>query len=420
MLALADCNNFYVSCERVFNPKLCDRPVVVLSNNDGCVVSRSPEAKALGVKMGIPVFKIRSLIQQHDIQVLSSNYALYGDFSHRVMTALAQFVPEVEIYSVDEAFLDVSGFDRRDLSHYGKTIRTKVMQWTGIPISIGIAPTKVLAKIANHAAKRSPHRNGIFNVSTYAEPDTLLQSINVSDIWGIGKRYAKWLRDRHINTALAFRDANKSLIRKKMGVVGARLQLELRGVSCLPLDLCPSPKRETCVSRSFGRAVTSLDELKEAIALYASLVAEKLRQQRQVTPLLHVFARTSVHDRNPYDNAVTLSLPMATNTTPELLHYALRGMDIIYQPGYRYRKAGAIAMGLISEASVQGELWVPPRNRDRDRDLMTAIDTLNRRFGAGTIGYAATGVSRPWHMQCEKRSPRFTTQWDELPVVAAQ
>ncbi|MEO0851969.1 MAG: Y-family DNA polymerase, partial [Cyanobacteria bacterium J06648_11] len=386
---------------------------------DGCVVARSPEVKAIGIPMGAPAFKIRHQIERHDIKVFSSNYALYGDMSHRVMTALAEFAPEVEVYSIDEAFLNLSGMGDRDVVGHVLEMREKVLRWTGIPVSLGLARTKVLTKIATRVAKRCPQWQGVFNLSNSPDADDILAGTDVSDVWGIGRRYAAWLRDHNITTALHLRDAREGLVRKKMGVVGARLQMELRGVSCLPLELYPSPKKETCVSRSFGQVVTSLEELKEAIALRTTRLGEKLRSQRQSATLLQVFARTSAFDEKPYSNAATLTLPMATNYTPELLRHALRGTEAIFEKGYRYKKAGVIAMGLLPESIEQGHLFEPPRDRQRDRELMSVVDSLNRRFGSGTVGFAASGVARPWQMRCERRSRRFTTRWDELPLARA-
>lgn len=420
MLALADCDQFYVSCERAFNPKLRDRPVVVLSNNDGCIVARSPEVKALGIPMGAPLFEIDHLVDRHDIQVFSSNYALYGDMSHRVMTALAQFAPEVEIYSIDEAFLDLSELGDRDLVERASTLRETVLKWTGIPISLGLAPTKVLAKIATRLAKRSPQWQGVFNLAISSDADDILAATDVADVWGIGRKYAAWLHARGVTSALHLRDASEGLIRQKLGVVGARLQLELRGISCLPLELCPPAKQETCVSRSFGRVVSSLPELKEALALRTTRLGEKLRAQRQAATSLQVFARTSAFDENPYSNAVTVTLPTATNHTPALLGHALRGTEAIFQAGYRFKKAGVIAMGLLPETIEQGHLFEPPRDRQRDRELMSVVDSLNRRFGSGTVGFAASGMKRPWQMRCSWRSRRFTTRWDELQRVTAR
>ncbi|ERN41697.1 nucleotidyltransferase/DNA polymerase involved in DNA repair [Rubidibacter lacunae KORDI 51-2] len=409
MLALVDCNNFYVSCERVFDPRLARRPVVVLSNNDGCIVARSPEVKALGIAMGTPFFKVRALVRQHDIAVLSSNYALYGDMSARVMTVLEDCAPQVEVYSIDEAFLNFAGFARHNLAAYGQWVRARVRQWTGIPVSIGIAPTKVLAKLANRVAKRS-----LEGVCVLEGNDELLEATAVEDIWGIAKRWGKRLRSRGIRTALELRDAPEAVVRKEMGVIGVRLQLELRGIPCLSLELVPPPKRETCVSRSFGRPVTELAELREAIAAYASRLGEKLRRQQQATETLLVFTRARPHGSK--GSSVVLSLPMASNHTPTLLHYANRGIAALFRPGSTYVKAGVVAHGLVTESRVQGDLFVAAEG-ERDRDLMQVLDEINRRWGRGTIGFAAAGVQQQWRMKAGRRSPRYTTSWADLPIA---
>ncbi|KGF73849.1 SOS mutagenesis and repair protein UmuC [Neosynechococcus sphagnicola sy1] len=415
MFALVDCNNFYVSCERVFNPKLWGQPVVVLSNNDGCVVARSPEAKALGIKMGVPVFQIQPLIQKHQIQVFSSNYALYGDMSQRVMMLLEQFAPEMEIYSIDEAFLDLP-FRHRDLTAYGQEIRRKILQWTGIPVSVGIGCTKSLAKIANRVAKKSSTANGVFDISSCSDPDEVLAATEVEDIWGIGRRYSKWLRSVGIETAFQLRDSDPALIRQKMGVVGIRLLQELQGESCLPLDLCPMPKQETCVSRSFGRPIETLPELKEAIALYTSKAAEKLRRQQQAATILMVFARTSLFQEHPYSNSTTLTLPVVTNLTPELLGFALQGAEVVYCPGQRYKKAGVMMMGLVPEHQRQMGLF-DSLDRERHQKLMQVIDRLNNQMGAGTLQYGAVGLKTAWRLQANRRSPQYTTRWQDLPLI---
>ena len=277
LFALADCNNFYASCERVFNPKLAGRPAIVLSNNDGCVVARSNEAKALGIAMGVPAFQIRHLIRKHDVQVFSSNYALYGDLSQRVMETLQQFSPEVEVYSIDEAFLNLSGFTNINLTDYGRRIRATVKQWTGIPVSVGIAETKTLAKIANHVAKRTEGTDGVFDFTAWPDRDSVLARVLVEEVWGIGPNYARLLTQHGITTALGLRDADDHWIQKQMGVVGLRTVHELRGISCLPLEQCPPPKQGITCSRSFGRPVTTLAEMREAVAAYTARAAEKLR-----------------------------------------------------------------------------------------------------------------------------------------------
>ena len=417
MLALIDANNFYVSCERVFAPRLENRPTLVLSNNDGCVVARSPEVKALGIKMGEPVFKLKETIAAHDIQVFSSNYCLYGSMSARVMAAIAEFSPEVEVYSVDEAFADLSGFGDRDLTAYCQTLRGCVKQWTGIPVSVGIGATKVQAKIANRLGKKSA--TGVFNFATQADPDAILQAIAVGDIWGIGSRYGRWLRARGIETALQFRDAPEWLVRSKLGVVGVRLQLELRGVPCLPLELAPQPKRQTCVSRSFGKPITAQQPFEEAIAAYTARLAAKLRRQRQAAVALQVFATTGRHVPDPRWQAATVTLSEASNYTPVLLHHAREIARQLFTPGLAYKKAGAIAVVLVPETVIQGNLLEPDRDWQRDRQLMAVMDGINAKFGRGTVRFAAEGLQQTWQMKSLRRSPRFTTRWDELAIARA-
>ncbi len=415
-IALVDCNNFYVSCERVFQPKLQQQPVVVLSNNDGCVVARSPEVKALGITMGTPLFKIRPLVDKHQIQLFSSNYALYGDMSRRVMQTLAQFTPEIEIYSIDEAFLDLSHIPDPELEAYCQEIRATVQCWTGIPVSIGIGESKVLAKIANKKAKRS--ESGIFNLCALPDPDELLGQLQVEDIWGIGRKWSQRLRGIHINTALELKQARPELIRQKLGVVGQRIALELRGACCLPLEQCPQPKQSLTVSRTFGRAIEDLTELKEAVATYLSRALEKLRRGEQVAQILTVFAmKNRFDDQDPYRSG-SVSLLVATDDTSELLPLGLRLTEELFELGSRYKKAGVMLFGLGAAAQIQGGFW-DERDRERARQLMRCLDQINRELGSETIRYAATGIQRDWETKARYRSPRYTTQWSEIPVVRA-
>ncbi|MFQ4139183.1 Y-family DNA polymerase [Nodosilinea sp. PGN35] len=427
MIALTDANNFYVSCERVFNPKLEGKPVVVLSNNDACVVARSNEVKALGVKMGTPLFELRwsetgpggpSLIQQHQIQVFSSNYALYGDLSRRVMAVLGQFSPEVEVYSIDEAFLGLAGQAHEIVAHH---MRLMVKQWTGIPVSVGVATTKTLAKIANHQAKQQG------GVCVLFEPAPVLAQLPVSDVWGIGRRLTQRLEAHGITTALHLQQADLALIRQLLGIVGVRTVLELRGVACLPLELCPQPRKSCCVSRGFGRPVASLAELKQAIASYGSTAAAKLRRDGRVAQSLQVFITTNrFRPQEPqYANSETLVLPYPTHDTLTIVQAALGAAERLYQPGYSYQKAGVLLMELSDGAICQGSLFGDETKRERAGRLMVAVDSLNRRFGAGTVRWAAAGLQQEWKMRAEWRwqsrseraSPRFTTRWDELVVV---
>ena len=414
-VALVDCNNFYASCEAEFQPQISGLAVVVLSNNDGCVVARSPEAKKLGIKMGEPLFKIRDLIQQNSVQVFSSNYSLYGDMSQRVMTSLSEFTPELEIYSIDEAFLDLSGFEWKDLSEYGQEIRSAVRQWTGITVSIGIAPTKTLSKVANSVAKKS--LSGICDLAQFGAED-ILASMDVADVWGIGRRHSKSLRTHGIETALQLRDADPTWAKRIYSVVMQRTILELRGYSCIPVELAPPSRQSITVSRSFSRPVIELCELKEAVVTHLSRAAEKLRLYHLTANVLQVFAHTSRFRENYYSNGVTVSLPVATQDTAELLFYALQGAERIYRPGLLFSKAGVLLLELQPETVVQGHLF-EQRDSERSKALMTTLDSLNQRFGARTVQYAAAGLQKGWSMKQEKRSKRWTTRWDELLVVKA-
>lgn len=419
LFALVDANNFYVSCERVFDPKLEGKPVVVLSNNDGIVVARSNEAKALGIGMGVPEFQIRDLIRRHDVQVFSSNYVLYGDMSQRVMETLAQFTPNLEVYSIDEAFLSMSGFASRDLTEYGHTIRTKMKQWTGIPVSIGIAETKTLAKVAARVAKRSKDTASVFDLTAAADRESLLAALPVGDVWGIGPNWAQLLKRHGITTALALRDADVHWVRRTMGVVGERLVRELRGVSCLPLEDCPPSKQGITVSRSFGRPVTSLPEMREAVATYIARAAEKLRGEGLAVNVLTVFLTTNTFKDEPqYSNAVTIKLPISTDSTSDLLRYALPGVERIFRDGYRYKKAGVMLTALVPASQVQGHLF-DQQDRERSGRLMRVLDRLNDRIGARTLRYAAEGMTQCWKAKFERRSPAYTTNWQDLPVAKA-
>ena len=413
--ALVDCNNFYVSCERVFQPHLNGKPVVVLSNNDGCVVARSPEVKALGVKMGVPLFKIRELVNRHQIQVFSSNYTLYGDLSQRVMVSLKQFSPLVEIYSIDEAFLGLTANQSHEA--YGAAIRQAIKQWVGIPVSLGIAPTKVLAKVAIEVAKQST--TGVTQLSTADAADEILATMPIRDIWGIGQKLEQWFTARGIFTALQFKQASPALVRKKMGVVGLRLLQELQGVSCLPLELLPNPKQETCVSRSFAQPVTTLEDLQTAISFFVSRAAEKLRRQGQTTAVMIIFARTSFFIEQPISISQTVTLPTPSNYTPELLTLAKAALKHVFRPLYPYKKAGVIMTGLQSEKVMQGNLFEAPKSLERHQQLMAVVDQLNHQFGRDTLSFGIVGQQQQWRMKSDRRSPRFTTAWDELPEVQA-
>jgi DNA polymerase V len=414
-IALIDCENFYVSCERVFDPSLQGVPVVVLSNNDGCIIARSNDVKALGVQNGGPYFKWRRLLARHGTRVLSSNYALYGDMSRRVMQVLRQMAPEVEEYSVDEAFMHLAG--GRDAEEQAREARRLLRRWTGLPTRVGIGETKTLAKIASGFAKKHPEYDGVFDLTRRRDVDDLLSLVHGAEVWGIGPARAKLLLSRGIETARQLRDAPDAWVRQRLTIVGLRTVYELRGISCLPLEDVQPVKKGIMTSRSFGEPVTALGPIKEAVAAYATRAAEKLRRQGSVCRTLTVFVTTKSFGRGPhYSNSYAVTFPESTAYTPSLIRYAHRGLERIYRAGYRYRKAGVILTGIQPEEAVQRDLFAR-RDHARDQALMAAVDAVNDRWGRNAVFFAASGVRRPWAMHQGQRSPRYTTRWDELPVV---
>jgi DNA polymerase V len=410
--ALVDCNNFYVSCERVFNPKLEGKPVLVLSNNDGCVVARSNESKQLGIAMGVPVFKIKDLIRKHNIQVWSSNYTLYGDLSYRVQSLLEEFSPKVEVYSIDECFVDFAGKDVDDALQ----LKAIIKQWTGLPVAIGIGPTKTLAKVANRIAKRSGQ--GVFALACDQQLEQILETIAVGDIWGIGHRLAERLQQVNITQARQLRDADDRLIKKLLGVVGLRTVLELRGFSCLPLELAPRSRQSCVVSRSFARPVETLLELKEAVATFAARAAYKIRQEGLAAQVLSVFVSSSRFKEPIYRNQGSFALPIATHDTQELITYALVLTEALYRKGVLFAKAGVLLSDLISDNQIQPYLF-DTKDRERAARLMEIVDRLNTKMGRNTIWHGAEGIHQNWNTKATNVSPCWTTQWSALPVVKA-
>ncbi|WP_242928353.1 Y-family DNA polymerase [Pontibacter vulgaris] len=420
LFALVDCNNFYASCERVFNPKLEGQPIVVLSNNDGCIIARSNEAKALGIPMGEPAFKAKDVIEQHGVHVFSSNYTLYGDMSARVMQTLAQFTPNLEVYSIDEAFLDLGNFYGRDLNQYAQEMRETVRAWTGIPVSVGVAPTKTLAKLANRLSKKSKKAAGVLVLTDERHIEEALRRTEVGDVWGIGRRYAQKLAGFGIHTALDLRNAPDTFIKKHMTVVGLRTVRELRGEPCQDLELEAPNKQNICTSRSFGRPITGLSELQEATANYASRCAAKLRRQKSCTGAITVFLQTNqFRDEPQYFNSKTIALPTATNSTLELLHYANLALLALYREGYRYKKSGVIVSELRPQNQVQASL-LDTIDRDKHQRLMQALDKLNSSWGRDKVTCASQGTTRPWQLKCEKKSPCYTTKFKELLRVGVR
>ena len=419
-IALVDVNNFYVSAERAFNPKLEDVPVVVLSNNDGCAVARSAEVKALGVKMGEPWFRMKDLAKRHGIVALSSNYALYADMSNRVMNVLHDFSPRQEVYSIDECFLDMEGMPG-DLTETGQVIRRRIKQWVGLPVCVGIASTKTLAKLANHVAKKRPQYEGVcnFKMMPAARIDEILSSIEVGEVWGIGRKLTAHLQAGGIHTVKQLRDFDVSRLRKRFGVVMERTVRELRGEPCLEIvDVTPA-KQQIISSRSFGRYVTDLKELEEATSTYMSRAAIKLRRQHSVAATAYVYIRTNPHKEGEpqYSPGMMVALPQATNDTRELVEAVLICLRRIYRPEYRYQKAGVMLSDIFSDQVHQGDLFATQTTSPKDIKLMSTLDQINIKMGKSTIKLASDGIGQPWKMKTGNKSPAYTTQWNELPAV---
>jgi DNA polymerase V len=418
--ALIDGNNFYVSCERVFNPRLEGRPVVVLSNNDGCVVARSNEVKALGVKMGEPWFKLKNLARKHRILAQSSNYTLYADMSNRMMAVIGTYSPNQEIYSIDECFLGLDGFDHYDFMAYGKKIREQVRQWVGIPVSVGFGSTKTLSKLANHCAKKNlAGLDGVCDLDRLApiKLDELMARIPVNEVWGVGRKLTERLGSLGITTVLDLKQADAKTLRDAFSVTLERTILELRGVSCMELEEMAPAKKQIISSRAFGAYVHDLAGLEEAVSLYMARAAEKLRAQSSLAGAVQVFIRTNPFkdDHPQYQAGVTVPLPSPTSDTRSLTQAALLGLKHIFRSGYAYQKAGVMLMELRDAGHEQGMLFdVPVPDRPR---LMDVMDKINSHWGRGTLKLASEGVEKAWIMKRGNLSPSYTTNWNELPKV---
>jgi DNA polymerase V len=423
IFALVDVNNFYVSCERVFQPQFEHVPMVVLSNNDGCAVARSAEVKALGVKMGTPWFKMKALAKEHGILALSSNYTLYGDMSNRATAVLRDFSPDIEVYSVDESFLRVESVAHLygGVTAMGQQIRQRVKQWTGLPVCVGCGPTKTLAKIANHLAKKNPEFEGVCDLHAIPRPERLwwMSQLEVGEVWGVGKRIAKRLNGMGIETVLDLRNSSIKEIRAQFGVVMERTCNELRGISCLELEDVAPAKQQIMSSRSFGSPVTTLAELREAVASYVSRAAEKLRAQGSVSAAVQVYIQTNRFKESDlqYSEGLLVPLPDPTDDTRLLASAATLGLGLIFKPGYQYKKAGIMLTLISDKAKRQQTLFDDPLQRAQSAKLMAAMDAINAEFGRNTVRAGATGTEKRWAMRSENRSPRFTTRWDELPIA---
>ncbi len=416
-IALIDCNSFYVSCERLFNPKIRRLPVVVLSNNDGCIISRSNEAKALGIKMGEPYFKARNIIIKNNVQVFSSNYSLYGDISRRVMRTLKRFNSKIEVYSIDEAFLDLSNFSDKDVKDVGKEIRNTVLQWTGIPTSIGIAETKTLSKVANHIAKKQ--KSGVVSLVNIKDLDPILEKVEVRDIWGVGKQLSKFYIKNGIYNAKQLKNASNTWIKKTKNVLSSRTAMELRGVPCIEIETKQAKRKSCCVSRSFGKKVEKLRELKESVTSYCLNAAEKIRSESLVSKSITVFIRTSPFQNKGifYSNSKTIDFPIATNNSIEIVKNALTGLDLIYKDGFKYQKAGIILSGLSD--SEKGNSLFKSTKDEKIKNLMQSIDSTNYRYGRSTISLASAGINKKWSMRRQYSSKIDTADFYSLPKILA-
>jgi DNA polymerase V len=418
--ALVDANNFYASCERLFRPDLAGKPVVVLSNNDGCIVARSNEAKALGIGMGEPEFKVRDLLTRHNVAVFSSNYALYGDISNRVMQTIESLAPYIEQYSIDEAFVPLLGSLAANADEFALTLRKRIRQWTGITVSIGVGTTRTLAKLAGEIAKNG---QGVCRLDAGStETEKALAAIPVVDVWGIGRRSAEKLHQRNIRTARDLRDADAGMIKKLLSVTGLNTAMELSGIPCIDQSATPAPRRTMVSSRSFGERVTEKDHLAEALAMHATLAGERLRREKLEAGGMAVHIRTARHGRGPfYDKTAEITFPKPTSSTRQLIRSAREGLNTIFQQGFLYAKAGVMLFDLRDKAGQQASLLdivAPDTQREKDKKLMSALDALNQLYGRGTVRFGAEGgENAPWHMKHTRRSPRYTSAWEDLPTV---
>ncbi len=416
-IALVDCNSFYVSCERLFNPKIRKKPVVVLSNNDGCIISRSNEAKALGIKMGEPYFKAKEIILKNNVQVFSSNYSLYGDLSRRVMRTLKRFNVDIEIYSIDEAFLDMTNFSDKEVEEVGKEIRSTILQWTGIPTSIGIAQTKTLSKIANHIAKKK--KTGVTSLIGLENIDPILEKVEINDVWGVGRQLTKFYNKNGIYNAKQLKNKSNTWIKKNSNVLGSRTAMELRGVPCIDLEKTPSKRKSCVVSRSFGKRVEKLQEMKEAVANYSLNASEKIRSESLNAKSITIFIRTSPFQSRfgYYSNSKTIDFPIATDNSIEIVKAAIEGLESIFKNGYRYQKAGIMLTGLSN--SNEGENLFSSEKDKKIGNLMRSIDKTNYRYGRSTLSLASAGIQKRWNMKREYSSKIDTADFYSLPKIRA-
>ncbi|MCA9383347.1 Y-family DNA polymerase [Candidatus Dojkabacteria bacterium] len=419
MFALVDCNNFFVSCERVFQPHLEQKPTIVLSNNDGCVIARSNEVKKMGIPMGAPIHKYKHLLKQNNVKTFSCNFQLYGDFSNRVMSTIKAFAEDVQVYSIDEAFINLDLIHNVSHYEYAVELRNIIKQWVGIPTSIGMGPTKTLAKLTNEVAKKNEEFQGVLNYDDYSNKDELLERVEVGDIWGVGRRYAQFLNGWNIYNARQFRDMSLKWVKQNMSINGVRTVMELRGTACFPIHDAPDTRKSILTSRSFGYSVTSAKDMREAVASYVCRAAEKLREEKLAAQYVTVFIKTNKHRQNQqqYSNSYTITLNQASIYNPDLIDAALKALKKIFLDGYYYKKAGVLLTGLVPMNQVQLSFLNDTRNSDQKEKIMHVFDEINNNYGKRTIRYAATGTRKPWSMKQDMRSPRYTTKWSELRRV---
>ena len=428
--AMVDCNNFYASCERVFDPSLLGKPIVILSNNDGCVIARSEEAKAIGIEMGAPEFKYRALFKKNGVIVRSSNYALYGDMSHRVMETLRKLTHNIEVYSIDEAFVEVSTTMFPSLTDYGKIIRETVQKWTGIPVSVGIASTKTLAKVANHIAKKNPEYKGVFDFSASSNKDELLETFPVRKIWGIGNGLTIRLHRYGIQNALQLKHTitNKKWVRKQMAVTGLRTVLELNECPCSGLGIGRDSRKGILSSRMFGKPLYDLEEILEALSTFTSRATEKLRAQYSVTSCIQVQLIGDKYEdiKGKYKFGAYFSIPVPTAHTPTLITIAKKLAEQVFEPGRKYKKAAVMLTGIVPQSEVQMNLFDPEMYTQKQFRLMESMDKINSKYGRNHMAFAATGLHKKgtnknkWLMNQNYLSKKYTTKWDELMVVSAK
>ena len=416
-IALVDCNSFYVSCERLFKPSIMKKPVVVLSSNDGCIISRSTEAKALGVKMGDPYFKAKEIITENDVHVFSSNYSLYGDISRRVMRTLRYFTPEIEIYSIDEAFLDLTNFPNDLVELFGKKIRNTILEWTGIPTSIGIATTKTLSKVANHIAKTN--KSGVVSLVNAKDLDPILEKIKINDIWGVGRQLSKFYIKNGIENAKQLKNVSNSWIRKSSNVLSSRTAMELRGIPCISFEIREAQRKSCCVSRSFGKKVESFQGLKESIAAHCLNAAEKIRSESLLTKSITVSIRTSpFQDKKMYySNSKTIDFPVATDDSIEIVKNALVGLKLIFKEGYKYQKSGIVLSGLSGSEKID-DLF-DSLKKHKIKKLMESIDYTNHKYGRSTLSLADAGLNKKWNLRRKYSSKIDTADFHYLPTIRA-